>query len=62
MFNSTLLHIKRLFRRMKKNHEWHKQRRLSDHRATSLAVRLTLTGALKSCNRGVRVIGRGACN
>jgi hypothetical protein len=50
--------MKRLWRRMKKDREWNKRRRLSDHRATSLAVRLTLTGALKSCTRGVRVIGR----
>jgi len=58
MFNSPLWHMKRLWRRMKKDREWNKRRRLSDHRATSLAVRLTLTGALKSCTRGVRVIGR----
>jgi hypothetical protein len=58
MFDNPLLQLKRLFRRMKKNREWNKRRRLSDHRATSLAVRLTLTGALKSCTRGVRVIGR----
>ena len=58
MFNSPLWHMKRLWRRMKKDREWNKRRRLSDHRSTSLAVRLTLTGALKSCTRGVRVIGR----
>ena len=50
--------VKRIFRRIKKNHEWQKQRRLSDHRATSLAVKLALSGSLQSCRRGVTVLGR----
>lgn len=42
-----LISIKRLFKRLKKNREWNKRRRISDHRATNMAVRLTLTGALQ---------------
>lgn len=39
--------LRRIFRKLQKDHEWEKRRRLSDHRAASLAVRLTLTGALQ---------------
>lgn len=49
--------VKRIFRRLKKTREWQKQRRLSDHRATSLAVKLALSGSLQSCRRGVTVLG-----
>ena len=56
--NSPLIHIKRLFKRLQKNHEWNKQRRLSDHRATSLAVKLALNGEIKTSRRGVTVMGR----
>ena len=39
--------LKRLFRRIKKDREWKKSRKLSDHRAKSLAVKLVLSGALQ---------------
>jgi hypothetical protein len=55
---TILRHVKRIFKRLQKTHEWNKQRRLSDHRASSLAVKLALSGALKTSRRGVTVIGR----
>lgn len=53
-----LIHLKRIFRRLQKNHEWNKRRRISDYRATSLAVRLVLSGSLTPATRGVSMIGR----
>lgn len=53
-----LIHLKRIFRRLQKTREWNKRRRISDYRATSLAVRLVLSGSLTPATRGVRVIGR----
>lgn len=38
--------IKRIFKRLQKDREWQKRRRLSDHRAANLAIKLTLTGSL----------------
>lgn len=53
-----LTHFRRIFKRLKKNHEWNKRRRISDYRATSLAVRLVLSGSLTPATRGVSMIGR----
>lgn len=33
-----------------------RRRQISEYRATALAVKLTITGALTSCNRGVSVL------
>lgn len=51
-------HIKRVFKRLKKQREWNKRRRISDYRATALAVKLSLTGSLQSCGRGVSIVAR----
>lgn len=51
-------HVRRLFKRLKKQREWNKRRRLSDYRATALAVKLALTGSLQSCRRGVSIVAR----
>ncbi len=50
--------IKRYFKRLKKEAEFRKRRKISDYRATSMAVRLVLSGALIPCRRGVSMIGR----
>lgn len=50
--------IKRIFRRLQKTREWNKRKRISDYRATSLAVRLVLSGSLTPISRGVSTIGR----
>lgn len=38
--------VKRYFKRLRKDAEFRKRKRLSDHRATSLAVKMVLSGAL----------------
>lgn len=40
--------VKRYFKRLRKDAEFRKRKRLSDHRASSLAVKMVLSGALQS--------------
>lgn len=47
--------FKRLFKWISNRRKWNRTRKLSDYRATALAVKLTITGALTSCNRGVTI-------
>jgi hypothetical protein len=39
--------LKRLFRRLKRNRYLRDHRRISDYRATAMAVRMVCTGALR---------------
>jgi len=50
--------FKRFFKWMRNRNKWNRSRHISDYRATALAVKLTITGALTSCNRGVSIIPR----
>lgn len=48
--------FKRLFKWISNRRKWNRTRKQSDYRATALAVKLSLTGALTSCTRGVTII------
>ena len=48
--------LKRFFKWMSNRHKWQRSQKQSDYRATALAVKLTITGALTSCNRGVSIL------
>ena len=52
-----MIKLRRIFRRIAKIREFNRRRRQSDHRATSLAVQLVLSGSLQTCRRGVSCIG-----
>jgi len=48
--------LKRFFKYLRNRQKWQRTRKMSDYRATALAVKLTITGALTSCNRGVSIV------
>lgn len=48
--------ISRYLKRLNDTRKREKARHISDYRATALAVKLVLSGALTSCNRGVSIV------
>jgi hypothetical protein len=48
--------FKRIFKRLRRQKYLNDHRRISDFRATGMAVRLVLSGALKTSTRGVSII------
>lgn len=48
--------LRRIFRWINNYRKWNRSRKQSDYRATALAVKLSITGALTPCNRGVTIV------
>lgn len=48
--------LKRFFKYLANRRKWNRTRKQSDYRATALAVKLTITGALTNGTRGVSIV------
>ncbi len=52
--------FQKIYRKIRNTREWNRLRHESDHRATRHAVKMVLSGILKTSRRGVTVTGRAS--